>query len=264
MKQDTFFRDHWVNIAPEGLDDYQQMFTWRPEMAPLLAEADLEPGQVVVDYGCGPGGLALELARRTGPSGHVHCVDLNADFVRMARQALADAGFAAFTTVHHVTDDRIPLGDARVDRLVCKNVMEYVPDVAATLAEFRRVVRPGGIAHIIDSDWGMLVVEPLGPTKLRELIDAASSAFRTPHIGRILHSEMKRAGFSDVSVAIRAGADTEGRMLPVLQHVAQYAEVSGKLDQKRVGAILTEVKQSIAEGTCLMALPQFMVTGRVT
>jgi ubiquinone/menaquinone biosynthesis C-methylase UbiE len=262
MTQDTFFRDHWVNIAPEGLDDYQQMFTWRPEMATLLAEADLEPGQIVVDYGCGPGGLALELARRAGPSGHVHCVDLNADFVRMARQALADAGFAAFTTVHHVTNDRIPLGDARADRLVCKNVMEYVPEVAATLAEFRRVVRPGGIVHIIDSDWGMLVVEPLGPTKLRELIDAASSAFRTPHIGRALYSEMKRAGFSDVSVAIRAGADTDGRMLPVLQHMANYAQVGGKLDQNRVGAILAEVRQSIADGTCLMALPQFIVSGK--
>ena len=49
-----------------------------------------------------------------------------------------------------------------MDRLICKNVMEYVPDIDATLAEFRRVVKPGGIAHIIDSDWGMLVVEPLG------------------------------------------------------------------------------------------------------
>ncbi len=119
MKQDTFFRDHWADISPESLEDYQEMFTWRPEMAPLLASADLEPGQVVVDYGCGPGGLALELAGRTGPSGHVHGVDLNAEFVRMARQALAGAGFAAFTTVHHVTDDRIPLSDAKADRLVC-------------------------------------------------------------------------------------------------------------------------------------------------
>jgi len=262
MKRDTFFRDHWAAIEPETLDVYQQMFTWRPDMAPLLAQADIQPGHVVVDYGCGPGGLALELARRAGPAGQVHGVDLNADFVRMAREAISAAGVAAFSTIHHATDDRIPLSNATADRLVCKNVMEYVPDVAATLAEFRRVLKPGGVAHIIDSDWGLLVVEPLGPAKVRELIDAASLAFRTPHIGRALYGEMKMAGFSDVSVTIRAGADTEGRMLPVIQHMADYAEVGGKLDQSRIGAILNEVKKSIADGACLMVLPQFLVTGR--
>ena len=46
--------------------------------------------------------------------------------------------------------------------------MEYVSDVAATLAEFRRVVKPGGLAHVIDSDWGLLAVEPLGAERLAD------------------------------------------------------------------------------------------------
>lgn len=262
MKKDTYFRDHWVEVAPERLDAYQQLFTWRPEMEPLIARADITPGQVVVEYGCGPGGLALELARRAGPSGHVHGVDLNADFVRAARQALADAGFTASATVHHATDDQIPLADATADRLVCKNVMEYVPDVAATLSEFHRVLKPGGIAHIIDSDWGMLVVEPLGPEKLSELIGAAGLAFRTPHAGRVLYSSMRRAGFSDVSVMILAGVDTQGRMLPVLQNMASYAEAGGGLERERLNAIMAEIGQSIADGTFMMTLPQFLVTGQ--
>ncbi len=231
-------------------------------MERLIAGAHIAPGQVVVDYGCGPGGLAQELARRAGPSGHVHGVDLNADFVRIARQALADAGFAASATVHHATDDKIPLGGAVADRLVCKNVMEYVPDVAATLREFHRVLKPGGIAHIIDSDWGMLIVEPLGPEKLSELIGAASLAFRTPHAGRVLYGSMKKAGFSDVSVTILAGVDTQGRMLPVLQNMASYAEAGGALQRERLDAIMAEIGQSIADGTFMMALPQFLVSGR--
>ena len=170
-----------------------------------------KPGQTVVDYGCGPGGLALELARRAGPTGHVHGVDLNAEFAGLARKALAEAGFGAASTVHHVMDDKIPLPGMRsVDRLVCKNVMEYVPDIDATLAEFRRVVKPGGIAHIIDSDWGMLVVEPLGHGKLGELFEAAKLAYHTPHAGRILYSGMKKAGFANVSVKILANRRHQG------------------------------------------------------
>ena len=109
MNETTYYRDHWVEVEPERLDAYTEMFKWRPEMEPLLAAADLQPGQTVVDYGCGPGGLALELARRAGPSGHVHGVDLNAEFAGLARKALAEAGFGAASTVHHVMDDKIPL-----------------------------------------------------------------------------------------------------------------------------------------------------------
>lgn len=260
MNEATYYRDHWVEVEPERLNAYTEMFKWRPEMEPLLAAADLKPGQTVVDYGCGPGGLALELARRAGPSGHVHGVDLNAEFAGLARKALAEAGFGAASTVHHVMDDKIPLPGGSVDRLICKNVMEYVPDIDATLAEFRRVVKPGGIAHIIDSDWGMLVVEPLGQAKLNELFEAAKLAYHTPHAGRILYSRMKKAGFPNVSVKILANPDTKGLMQLVLHNMANYARIGGRIDPRRADALLAEVKQSIAEGSYMMVLPQFLVT----
>ncbi|MCK9991857.1 MAG: hypothetical protein Dbin4_00377 [Alphaproteobacteria bacterium] len=260
MNEATYYRDHWVEVEPERLNAYTEMFKWRPEMEPLLAAADLKPGQTVVDYGCGPGGLALELARRAGPSGHVHGVDLNAEFAGLARKALAEAGFGAASTVHHVMDDKIPLPGGSVDRLICKNVMEYVPDIDATLAEFRRVVKPGGIAHIIDSDWGMLVVEPLGQAKLNELFEAAKLAYHTPHAGRILYSRMKKAGFPNVSVKILANPDIKGQMLMVLHNMANYARIGGRIDPRRADALLAEVKQSIAEGSYMMVLPQFLVT----
>lgn len=263
MNEETYYRDHWVEVEPERLSTYSKIFQWRPEMAPLLEPAGLQPGQTVLDYGCGPGGLALELARRVGPAGHVHGVDLNAEFITLARRALGEAGFAASTTFHHVSDDRIPLADASVDRLVCKNVMEYVPDVRATLAEFRRVVKPGGLAHVIDSDWGMLVVEPLGPQKLGTLFEAAKLAYHTPNIGRQLYGKMKQAGFAKVSVKILTGADTKGNMQFVLENMASYARLGGKIDPQRIDAILDEVRRSVADGAYMMVLPQFLVTGVV-
>ena len=263
MDKDTYYRDHWVEVEQDRIDAYQQMFQWRPEMDPLLAPASIREGHVVVDYGCGPGGLSLELARRVGDTGQVHGVDLNAEFIDLASKNLAAEGMGERSTFHHVMDDRIPLEDDSVDRLVCKNVLEYVPDVSATIAEFRRVVKPGGLVHILDSDWGMLVVEPLGPEKLSELFEAAKLAYRTPHIGRILYSEMKKAGYGDVDVKIMASADTKGRTMLVLNNMVNYAKVGGEIDPARADALLAEIKQSIADGTFLMILPQFIVTGRV-
>ncbi|MBV1932816.1 MAG: methyltransferase domain-containing protein [Porticoccaceae bacterium] len=260
MATDSYYRDHWLDIDEQRLAAYQQLFQWHPSMEPLLAAAEIGDGHSTVDYGCGPGGLTLELARRVGAKGHVHGVDLNETFVAQAREALDKAGYADSSTIHHIADDHVPLRDASADRLVCKNVLEYVSDYSAVMAEFYRVIKPGGIAQLIDSDWGMIAVEPLGQEKLQELLSFAQCAYNTPTIGRVLYSEMKQAGFSNVRVKIIASADTKGRLLPVLNNFIGYAKVGG-MAADRADALLEEIKASINAGIFMMVLPQFIVTG---
>lgn len=261
MSDETYYRDHWADIEPERLDAYEQMFEWRPQNAPLLEPAALAAGQIVVDYGCGPGGLAVELARRVAPNGRVYGVDLNQAFLDRARARARREGVEASIEWQRTDGDRIPLESHLADRLVCKNVMEYVPNVATTLAEFRRVLKPGGLAHVIDSDWGLLAVEPLGPERLAELFDAAKHAYRTPHIGRKLWGAMRTAGFRDVRVKILAGADTKGHLAPVVFNMMAYARASGRLPAATLDALAADLQRALAEGTYLLILPQFLVTG---
>jgi ubiquinone/menaquinone biosynthesis C-methylase UbiE len=262
MNDATYYKDHWVEIEPERLDAYEQLFEWRPQNAPLLEPAELAPGQVVVDYGCGPGGLAVELARRVAPTGRVHGVDLNAAFLERAAARAVRDGVEKLISWHRTDGDKLPLDSGLADRLVCKNVMEYVPDVAATLAEFRRVVKPGGLVHVIDSDWGLFAVEPLGAERMAELFAAASPAYKTPHIGRKLFGAMRAAGFQDVKVQILASADTKGRMSPIVFNMLGYARDSGRLQPTVLAALVADLKQSLADGTFVLVLPQFLVTGR--
>ena len=262
MDEASYYRDHWVEIEPERLDAYEQMFEWRPQNAPLLEPAELAPGQTVVDYGCGPGGLSVELARRVAPTGRVHGVDLNAAFLERARARATRDGVDKLVTWHQTDGDKIPLDSALADRLVCKNVMEYVPDVAATLGEFRRVVKPGGLVHVIDSDWGLLAVEPLGAERMAELFAAAAPAYKTPHIGRKLYGALRAAGLRDVKVKILATADTKGFTAPIVFNMLGYARASGRLPTAKLDALAADVKRALKEETFLLILPQFLVTGR--
>jgi len=260
VNPDTYYRDHWLEVEPDRIEDYEEMFRWRPSMEPLLEPAQIEPGQRVVDFGCGPGMLTIELARRVGPEGHVHAVDLNPDFLERTRANAESEGLADRVTVHRSTDDRLPLDSASVDRIVCKNVLEYVDDAVATLRDFRRALAPEGRVHAIDSDWGLLAVEPLGPERIAALFEAASMAYRTPLIGRKLYGLMRAAEFAEVRVRIVAGADTRGVLSPILFNMARYAKLSGKLPTEEVDGLLEDLKRSMAEGTYLLVLPQFLVT----
>ena len=63
---DTYYKDHWLEIEPERLDRYEKQFQWSKANERLLEPARVEQGQVVADFGCGPGAIAIELARQVG------------------------------------------------------------------------------------------------------------------------------------------------------------------------------------------------------
>ncbi|MCP5071032.1 MAG: methyltransferase domain-containing protein [bacterium] len=260
MKAETYYRDHWLDIDPDRIEVYEEMFRWRPEMAPLLAPAEISEGQTVVDYGCGPGMLSLELAQRVGPSGHVHAVDINDLFLERAELHADGEALRERIGFHRIEEDRLPLEDSSVDRVICKNVLEYVDDPEETLRDFRRVLRPGGRVHAIDSDWGMLVVEPIEPERLARIFGAASMAYKTPLIGRKLFGCMRSAGFDDVKVKVLVGPDTKGRAAAIPLNMAKYARESGQIPESEIDQFAQDIKDAVEAGTYMLVLPQFLVT----
>jgi len=257
----SYYRDHWVNIEPERMSRYEAMFQWRDGQEVLIAPAGVSTGQTVVDYGCGPGGLAIELARRVGETGKVIGLDINADFLEKTRDLAENQGLSERIETHLLEGDQIPLSDESVDRVLCKNVLEYVPDPASTIAEFRRVLRPGGVAHVSDSDWGAVIFEP--SEHFARIMTAAEVAFRTPLIGRNLYGMFRRAGFRDIQVSVLASADTSGALRPVLTNMASYAELSGEIEASQISAFLEDIDRALADETYFALLPQFLVTGVV-
>jgi len=252
----TFYTDHWREIEDERIARYEQMFVWRDQQRILLEGADMKPGQRVLDVGCGPGFFALGLADIVGPEGQVDGVDINARFVADATRR-ADRRNVRF---HHLTDHRLPFADATFDRVILKNVLEYVPDLAATLSEVFRVMRPGGRAHVIDSDWGFLLVEPWGKERTEAFFDAAAPAFNERYIGRKAAGALRGAGFASAGVKIHAFADQAGNGLGVLTNMVGYIRTFDTMPAEVAEGMLEEARAAVPEGRFLFCLPQFLVT----
>jgi len=258
MEIDSFYADHWRDIEDERIARYEQMFQWRDGQRALVAPAELAPGQHVLDLGAGPGFFATGLATLVAPGGRVDGVDINRRFVDDANARAAGRSDLAF---HHVTDHRLPFAAATFDRVICKNVLEYVPDVAATLGEVQRVLKPGGRVHIIDSDWGFVVVEPCGKATVDRFFGAAAPAFREPYIGRKASGLLARIGFQEIRVGLMPIVDREGTGLNILTNMAGYIRTFNTLPENEVAGLMQAARQGVAEGTYLFCLPQFLVTG---
>jgi SAM-dependent methyltransferase len=82
LSSDPFYKSHWKEIDEERMAASRTMFKWSDGAEQLYAPTEIRRGQRVADFGCGPGYTAVEFARRVGPEGHVHALDINLTLLR--------------------------------------------------------------------------------------------------------------------------------------------------------------------------------------
>jgi len=109
----------------------------------------IEPGEVVLDLGCGAGTDLLIAAQMTGPDGRAIGVDMTATMLTRVRESAAEMGLTN-VELHETLIEQLPLEDASVDVIISNGVLDLVPDKDAVMDEIDRVLRPGGRVQLAD------------------------------------------------------------------------------------------------------------------
>ena len=120
----------------------------RAATAMVLGEMSLEAGMRVLDAGCGIGGTARCLAADHGCI--VTGIDLAASFVIAASELTRLVGLAEACRFAVASAGRLPFADRSFDAVLCIHVAMNIPDRAGLVAEFARVLRPGGELCLFD------------------------------------------------------------------------------------------------------------------
>lgn len=131
---------------------FQATAIW-PQEQPLFARYRLGGAIRIVDVGCGTGEISRRLAVLY-PGAQVIGVDILESNLAVARR---DSTALAARIDYRLGDAfALELADASVDLLVCRHLSQAVPDFPLVLAEFTRVLRPGGWLHLLSEDYGMI------------------------------------------------------------------------------------------------------------
>jgi SAM-dependent methyltransferase len=123
-----------------------------------IRAARLEPGEVVVDLGCGGGIDTLLAARGVAPAGKAIGVDMLPEMLEVAARHAAQAGISNVEWRQGYLED-IPLPDASVDVVISNGVVNLSPRKSRVFAEMHRILRPGGRFTVAD----IVVDEDLPP-----------------------------------------------------------------------------------------------------
>jgi SAM-dependent methyltransferase len=114
-----------------------------------VRHADLRPGDVVLDVGCGAGIDTLLAARRVTATGRVLALDMTPAMVERTR-ANARAAGCGNVQVHDGLMEALPFPDASVDVVVSNGALNLSTRKSRALAEMHRVLRPGGRIALAD------------------------------------------------------------------------------------------------------------------
>ena len=241
------------------------MGRYADRLAPLLiAFADVQPGETVLDVGCGPGSLTEALSAHVGAE-HVAAVDPSRPF------AAATAERVPAADVQVGMAELLPWPADTFDAALAQLVVNFMSDADAGVAEMRRVVRPGGTVASCTWDYSA------GMTMLRTFWDAARALdSEAPDESQTLRfqdsADMRelwvRAGLGDVEngalVVEGAYRDFDDFWEPFTGGVGPAGAYCLSLDQDRRAALREECRRRLGdpEGAFTLSATAWAVKGR--
>jgi arsenite methyltransferase len=156
----------------------------------------------------------------------------------------------------------LPFPDATFDAATSIQVYEYVADLPSALAELHRVLRPGGRALILDTDWDSIVWHATDPERMRRLLATWIQRFADPYLPRSLASQLRAVGFKvnqpHVLVLLNPDYSPDTYSIANGEIMADFAVARGQLTREEANAWLADLHQVGSQGRYFFSLNRYL------
>jgi ubiquinone/menaquinone biosynthesis C-methylase UbiE len=245
--------DHQWQVTGNAAETYERALVpavfapWAPH---VVALADPQTGERVLDIACGTGLIARLAAERVGRTGNVTGLDLNPGMLSFAASITSpDPATSAPITWREASATNMPLPDAAFDVVYCQLGLQFFPDRPAAMREMYRVLVPGGRLGLMV--WQGIQYSPgfgaLAAALARHVSTEAAGIMRAPF--GLAEAEQLRAlvaaeGFRDIAIQSVAGTVRFPSISRFVQDYVRGSPLSGhvaKVSDDARAALVSEV-----------------------
>lgn len=184
----------------------------------------VQKGEHVLDIGSGPGFLAAAIADQTGRNGKVVGIDISQQMIDRASQR----NQREWLSYQCADATALPFENNCFDVVVSTQVAEYVPDIEKFSSEVHRVLKPGGRALILATDWEGVCWHSEHPNRMEKVLKAFAPHCADSKLPRTLTAHLRKAGlvlddvsyFSIINIDRYNGCYGEGIVPFILAYVS--------------------------------------------
>ena len=131
--------------------------------ADILKETGIKSGDIILDYGCGPGSYTIAAARMVSDSGKIYALDIHPTAIDRVRKSALKLNITNIETIQ--SDCATGLPDASIDIALLYDIVHGLDEPLGIFAELHRVLRSDGILsvsdhHLKDSDIKTTITDP--------------------------------------------------------------------------------------------------------
>ena len=158
----------------------------------ILSAIKPMPGERIIDIGSGPGLLIEEMAEVVGPKGSICGIEISEAFIELSKKRCSH-----LYQVESLNGDAtsIPYGNDEFDVAVSIQVYEYIDDIDKCLVELYRILKPGGRALIMCTDWDTLIWNTENLNRMQRILTTFESHCSEPRLPRKISPKLRKYGF---------------------------------------------------------------------
>ena len=242
----------FVLDAQDAAPSIERLRAW------MLAAGDVRRGEACVDVGSGTGTMTRRLAGLAGPDGRVVGVEPNGMLRVVAEARAREVGSTAEFCQGLAAE--LPLPDESVDVVWCERVLQHVPEPQAAIAEFARVLRPGGRALLLDSDHESRVESDIDPPVARAMTAAFMGQMANPTSARHIPRQAMAAGLSvDPDIGSSALVFPQDVLVDSQMHrlAAEQAVADGSITREQAEEALRAQTEAARHGWAFSSVTVF-------
>lgn len=222
-----------------------------------------QPGDRILDLGCGNGLLTLELARTVGPAGHVTGLDASPDMLAAARQRLEGRSNTSLTESDAAS---LPFEPESFDKAVSVQVFEYITSRRPVLRALHHVLQPNGRLVIGDNHFDTFAWHSDNRARMQRFLEIWDNHLADRTVPARLPEELRDSGFALEAMHPVTVCDTslrpDGLAAMLIRLIRAYAVQTEATDEDDAAAWAQEQEELAAEGRFFFSLTHFVCTAR--
>jgi SAM-dependent methyltransferase len=224
---------------------------------------EIQPGDSILDAGCGPGLDTTTLARHFGGDVRITGIDYDPEMIAAANKRAQEQGVAQ--QIEHRVGDITALAfeDESFDAVRCDRALQHIAQSAQAISELVRVTKPGGRLVLLDPDWTTFSIDFPEPDLEWRLRRVATDRFANGYGARQSWRLLRQNGVKDLQAEPVSFVFSypETRFLLLMDRVEQAALETGFITQEELAHWHTINEKADREGTFFSTVTAVLVAG---